>query len=46
MSNINIGAIHKGENLKPIFYHDKCDKYDYLIAVGCGAISGLIDIFL
>lgn len=25
---------------------DKCDKYDYLIAVGCGAIGGLIDIFL
>ena len=23
-----------------------CDKYDYLIAVGCGAIAGLIDIFL
>lgn len=25
---------------------DKCDKYDYLVAVGCGAIGGLIDIFL
>lgn len=24
----------------------KCDKYDYLIAVGCGAIGGLVDIFL
>lgn len=25
---------------------DKCDKYDYLLAVSCGAIGGLIDIFL
>lgn len=24
----------------------KCDKYDYLIAVGCGCIAGLVDIFL
>lgn len=23
-----------------------CDKYDYLIAVACGAIAGLVDIFL
>lgn len=23
----------------------KCDKYDYLIAVSCGAIAGLVDIF-
>ena len=22
---------------------DKCDKYDYLAAVGCGAIGGIID---
>lgn len=29
-----------------LLYHDKCDKYDYLIAVGCGAVGGLIDIFL
>ena len=29
-----------------LFYHDKCDKYDYLLAVACGAIAGLIDIFL
>ncbi len=26
-------------------YHDKCDKYDYIIAAACGALSGLIDIF-
>lgn len=24
---------------------DKCDKYDYLTAVACGAIGGMIDIF-
>lgn len=30
---------------KPVFYHDKCDKYDYLIAVACGAIAWMVDIF-
>ena len=25
---------------------EKCDKYDYLIAVGCGSLAGLVDIFL
>lgn len=34
------------ENINLIRYNDKCDKYDYLIAAGCGAIGGLIDIFL
>jgi len=29
-----------------IFKRDKCDKYDYLIAVGCGAIGGIVDVFL
>lgn len=28
-----------------LFYDDKCDKYDYLISVGCGAIAGLVDVF-
>lgn len=46
MSDIDIGAIRNYNNLKPVFYHDKCDKYDYLIAVACGAIAGMIDIFL
>lgn len=43
----------KYQNLVPsesnkilITREDKCDKYDYLIAVACGAIGGLIDIFL
>jgi len=29
-----------------LFFHDKCDKYDYLTAVSCGVLSGCIDIFL
>lgn len=34
------------ENRALIQLKDKCDKYDYLIAVACGAISGMVDIFL
>lgn len=26
--------------------NDNCDKYDYMIAVACGVIGGMIDIFL
>ena len=25
---------------------DSCDKYDYLISVGCGVLAGLVDVFL
>lgn len=46
MSEFNIRKIRSEKNLKPVFYNDKCDKYDYLIAIGCGAIAGMIDIFL
>lgn len=46
MGNIDINMLRNDQNLKTVFYNDKCDKYDYLIAVGCGAIAGLIDIFL
>lgn len=46
MSDINIGMFQNSKDLKPYFYNDKCDKYDYLLAVGCGAIAGLVDIFL
>lgn len=46
MSDIDIGIIRNDHNLKPVLYKDKCDKYDYLIAVGCGAIAGMVDIFL
>ena len=33
------------ENVNAV-YDQKCDKYDYLTAVGCGVIGGIIDIFL
>ncbi|MDD4760861.1 MAG: hypothetical protein PHU66_08640 [Bacteroidaceae bacterium] len=46
MSDIDIDKLHNDKNLKTVFYHDKCDKYDYLVAVGCGAIAGIVDIFL
>jgi len=39
--------IENSEENKILFQNqDKCDKYDYLAAVGCGAIGGIIDIFL
>lgn len=34
------------ENRALIQKNDKCDRYDYLAAVACGAIGGMIDIFL
>ena len=46
MGDINIHSIREDKDLKAVFYHDKCDKYDYLIAAGCGVIAGLVDIFL
>ncbi|MBQ8167205.1 MAG: hypothetical protein IJZ96_09240, partial [Lachnospiraceae bacterium] len=32
------------ENQILMMENDKCDKYDYLTAVACGALGGLIDI--
>lgn len=46
MSDVDINAMRNDKSLKSLFYHDKCDKYDYLIAVGCGAVAGLVDVFL
>lgn len=37
---------NQAENIELLRKADKCDKYDYLAAVGCGAIGGLIDAFL
>lgn len=37
---------NKKEKQALLIQNDKCDKYDYLLAVGCGAIGGMIDIFL
>ena len=33
-------------NMKLMLKEDKCDKYDYLTAVACGVLGGLIDILL
>lgn len=38
-----VGLIDRNTD-KDVFYHDKCDKYDYLTAVCCGAVAGLVDI--
>lgn len=38
--------ITKNTDIAPLRYKDKCDKYDYIIAVTCGAISGMVDVFL
>lgn len=46
MNDINIVSAGKDKDRKAVFYQDKCDKYDYLLAVGCGAIAGFMDIFL
>ncbi len=42
------GAIisNSEENRELMQYKDKCDRCDYLVAVACGAVGGLIDIFL
>lgn len=45
IGRMNVPMYNK-EDLQPLFYHDKCDKYDYLLAVGCGAVAGLVDLFL
>lgn len=34
------------DNQELLLKQDICDKYDYLAAVGCGVIGGIIDIFL
>lgn len=34
------------DNKKLLVSKNNCDKFDYLVSVGCGAIGGLIDIFL
>lgn len=34
----------ENSEIKPLFYKRKCDKYDYLMAAGCGSIAGIVDI--
>ncbi|WP_288886498.1 hypothetical protein [uncultured Eubacterium sp.] len=44
---MTLELIDKNEENQELFLKkDTCDKYDYLIAVTCGALGGMIDIFL
>lgn len=46
-TNENLSIIEVSEDNRMLLKRkDKCDKYDYLAAVACGAVGGLIDIFL
>lgn len=45
-SSANALIVNSDENQALIQSGDKCDKYDYLIAVACGAVGGMVDIFL
>ena len=38
--------LNKNTDVAPLRYRDKFDKYDYLTAIACGTISGLVDAFL
>ena len=38
--------VPNADDIELLSKHDTCDKYDYLTAVACGAIGGMIDIFL
>lgn len=44
--NDTIYFFNNNEDMLLLQHKDKCDKYDYLTAVACGAIGGIIDIFL
>lgn len=46
MSDTDTLIVSNDDNRRLFFKKSKCDKYDYLIATGCGAIGGIIDIFL
>lgn len=47
MSEMKYAAIENSEENRELLKgRDKCDKYDYLAAVACGAVGGMIDIFL
>lgn len=44
-SNTTQSFMDSEETRTALLKEDKCDKYDYLIAVACGVAGGLIDIF-
>lgn len=45
MDNREIKIELSEANRKLLQSEDRCDKYDYIAAVVCGAIGGMIDIF-
>ena len=40
----DIESIYYDKNLKSVFYHDKCDKYDYLICMDSQNVRALLRI--
>lgn len=47
MQNSTVSLIEQSdENRKLLQMKNKCDKFDYITAIACGAIGGMIDIFL
>lgn len=44
--NKNSLLVNSSENRELFQREDKCDKFDYITAVACGAIGGMIDVFL
>lgn len=50
MGYMNVGTDNLIEdsdaNRELLQHNDKCDKYDYLAAVVCGVVGGLVDAFL
>lgn len=47
MGNYQVAKVEANqENRDLLCLKDKCDKYDYLAAVACGAIGGMVNIFL
>ena len=38
--------LNSNTDITPLRSNNICDKYDYLAAVACGMISGLVDVFL
>lgn len=43
--NKNTLLVNSSENRELFQREDQCDKFDYITAVACGAIGGMIDIF-
>ncbi len=41
-----IPVIENSEENRRLLQKDQCDRYDYLTAVGCGVIGGLMDVLL